>query len=99
MIRNIPDMTEQQALVALQHHEREDGSGYPKGLKGKDILIGAKIIAVADVFEAMVSHRPYRPAKSIEQAITELESNKGKLFDSLIVDTCIEIIKEKGLFF
>ena len=77
------------ADISLQHHERMDGSGYPNGLAGDDILVEARILAVADVVEAMSSHRPYRPAHSIEDALNEIESNKGKLFDPAVVDAAL----------
>ncbi len=85
--------------VILQHHEREDGSGYPAGLKGKDIMLEAKILGVADVVEAMSSHRPYRPSLGIKAAINEIKKNKGKLYDPDIVDICIKIIKSKKFSF
>ena len=75
------------ARIVLQHHERIDGSGYPKGLFGDDILVEARILAVADVVEAMTSHRPYRPALGIEKALDEISSKKGKLYDAHVVDT------------
>ncbi len=84
------------ALVALQHHERLDGSGYPQGLRGDEILIEARIIAVADVVEAMSSHRPYRPGKGIERALAEVESRRGELYDATVVDACLKLFREKG---
>jgi len=75
------------AEIVYQHHERIDGSGYPQGLKGDDILLEAKILAVADVFEAIGSHRPYRPALSIESAINEVKNHSGVLFDGVVVDS------------
>lgn len=86
------------ADIVLQHHERINGSGYPKGLKDKEILYEAKILGVADVVEAMSSHRPYRPAFDINQALEELIRHKGELFDALIVDTCINILNQKKPF-
>jgi PAS domain S-box-containing protein len=83
------------ANIVMQHHERENGSGYPKGLIGSDIMLEAKIIAVADVVEAMSSHRPYRPSHGIKKALEEIESNKNILYDSVAVDACIKIIKNK----
>ena len=80
----------------LQHHERLDGSGYPLGLKDKEILLEAKIVGVADVVEAMASHRPYRPALGIEKALEEISQKKGLLYDSKVVDTCIKLFTEKG---
>jgi hypothetical protein len=70
------------ATMILQHHERLDGSGYPGGLVGEEILLGARIIAVADVVEAMSSHRPYRPALGIEVALKEIEDGSGTRYDS-----------------
>ena len=80
----------------FQHHEKIDGSGYPRGLKGDNILIQARIISVADVLEAMASHRPYRAALGIDAAFMELKKNSGKLFDRDVVDSCLRIFKDKG---
>jgi PAS domain S-box-containing protein/putative nucleotidyltransferase with HDIG domain len=80
--------------IILQHHERLDGSGYPNGLKDEDILFEAKIVAVADVVEAMASHRPYRPSLGIDQALKEIEKNKGKLYDPGVVDACIKLFRK-----
>jgi len=77
----------------LQHHERIDGSGYPQGLIGDDILLEAKILAVADVVEAMSSHRPYRPALGVGKALDELSSKKGKLYDPRVVDAFEKALK------
>jgi putative nucleotidyltransferase with HDIG domain len=79
------------AQAVLQHHERLDGSGYPNQLKGKDTLLEAKILAVADVIEAMASHRPYRPALGIDKALDEISKNKGRLYDPDVVDACLEL--------
>jgi PAS domain S-box-containing protein/putative nucleotidyltransferase with HDIG domain len=79
--------------VILQHHEREDGSGYPAGLKGREISLEAKIIGVADVVEAMCSHRPYRPSLGIKAALNEIKTNKGKLYDPDVVDACLKVFK------
>jgi len=87
------------AKIVLQHHENEDGSGYPYGLKSHEIMIEAKILGVADVVESMVSHRPYRPALGIDLALKELEKNKGKLYDEKVVDACLILFKEKGFSF
>ena len=84
------------ADIILQHHERIDGSGYPQGLKGDLILLEARIIAVADVIEAMGSHRPYRPALGVDNAMEEIVRHKGKLYDSDVVDTCVAIYKVQG---
>lgn len=85
--------------IIKQHHERMDGSGYPGGLKGDEIIFEARIIGVADVVEAMSSHRPYRPALGIDQALKELELNSGILYDSKIVDTCIKIFRKNKFKF
>ncbi|KTC65271.1 metal dependent phosphohydrolase [Legionella adelaidensis] len=87
------------ATIILQHHERLNGSGYPNALKDDEILIEAKILAVADVVEAMSSHRPYRPAIGIEASLTELERNKGTLYDSKIVDACLYLFRKKKFTF
>jgi HD-GYP domain-containing protein (c-di-GMP phosphodiesterase class II) len=84
------------AEIVLQHHERMDGSGYPRGLKGEEILIEARILAVADVVEAMASHRPYRPALGIDAALAEIEKNRGLLYDSHAADKCLRVFREKG---
>ena len=83
------------ADVVLQHHERMDGSGYPQGLKGEAILLEARILAVADVVEAMSSHRPYRPALGIEAALTEIERGRETFFDANVVDACLRLFREK----
>ncbi len=87
------------ADIVVQHHERLDGSGYPAGLSGKDIIQEARILAVADVVEAMTSHRPYRPGLGIDVALKEIESKKGLLFDEDAVDTCLMLFREKGYTF
>jgi HD-GYP domain-containing protein (c-di-GMP phosphodiesterase class II) len=79
------------AEIILQHHERLDGSGYPRGLKEPDILLEAKIIGVADVMEAMCSHRPYRPALDPSVALAELSMNKGILYDPAVVEACLKL--------
>lgn len=84
------------AKVILQHHERMDGSGYPQGLKGDEILLEARIIAVADVLEAMSTHRPYRPAVGLDAALIELEKNSGKFYDPNVVIACINLFRNKG---
>jgi putative nucleotidyltransferase with HDIG domain len=83
------------AEFVLQHHERMDGSGYPSGLKGESILIEARILSVADVVDAIVPHRPYRPALGIEKAQEEIFNNRGILYDSNVVDACLSIISDK----
>jgi len=87
------------ALMALQHHERLDGSGYPNGLKGDEMLLEAKILAVADVVEAMSSHRPYRPALGIEKALEEISVNRGVLYDPNVVDFCVTLFRQNGFQF
>jgi PAS domain S-box-containing protein len=83
------------AEIVHQHHERMDGSGYPKHLKGDAILIEARILAVADVVESMASHRPYRPALGTEAALEEIEKNRGILYDADAVDACLKVFREK----
>lgn len=84
------------ARIVLQHHERLNGSGYPQALKGDEILLEAKIIAVADVVESMTSHRPYRPGLGIDAALQEIALNKGKLYEPAAVDACIRLFRERG---
>ena len=83
------------AQIIREHHERMDGSGYPQGLKGEKILIESRILAVADVLEAMTSHRPYRASLSLEAAIHEIESHREKHFDPEVVDTMLRLFREK----
>lgn len=87
------------AEMVLQHHERLDGSGYPRGLKGDEILLEAKILAVADVVEAISSHRPYRPALGIDVALEEISSHGGLLYDPDAVDACMKLFREKAYTF
>lgn len=87
------------AQIVFQHHERLDGSGYPVGLRGEEIMLEAQIMAVADVVEAMASHRPYRPSLGIDVALKEIEKNKGILYDPDAVDACIWLFREKGFRF
>jgi PAS domain S-box-containing protein len=84
------------AQIVYQHHERMDGSGYPRNLKGEEILIEARIMAVADVVEAIASHRPYRPGLGIEVALEEIEKNKGIFYDDAVADACLRLFREKG---
>jgi len=84
------------AEIVLQHHERLDGSGYPRGLKSGEILLEAGILAVADVVEAISSHRPYRPALGIGPALEEIEKNKGRLYDVESANACLRLFREKG---
>lgn len=87
------------ADIILQHHEKLDGSGYPQGLKGDQIRIEAKILTVADVVEAMSSHRPYRSALGIEPALDEIRRGRGSEYDPSVVDTCLKLFTEKGFVF
>ena len=84
------------AQIVLQHHERMDGSGYPNGISGENILLEARILAVADVVEAMASHRPYRAALGINLALEEISKNRGSFYDSKVVDACLRLFNEKG---
>ena len=84
------------AEIVYQHHERMNGSGYPRNLKGDEILLESRIMVVADVVEAMASYRPYRPALGIEAALEEIEKNKGILYDDAVVDACLKLFREKG---
>ena len=84
------------ADVVLQHHERMDGSGYPHGLKGENISLEARILAVADVVEAITSHRPYRAALGIDVALEDISRNRGILYDADVVDACLKLFREKG---
>jgi len=87
------------AEMVRQHHERLDGSGYPRGLKGNDIILGARIIAVADVTEAIASHRPYRASLGIDFALEKMEKGRGKHFDPDVVDACLRLFREKNYQF
>jgi len=84
------------AEMILQHHERMDGSGYPRGLKGDAILLEARILTVADVTEAMMSHRPYRPALGLEAALAEITQYRGIYYDPAVVDACVHLFRDKG---
>ena len=84
------------AQIVYQHHERMNGSGYPRNLKGDDILMEARIMAVADTVEAMASHRPYRPSLGIDVALGEIEKNRGTLYDNAVADACMKLFREKG---
>jgi HD-GYP domain-containing protein (c-di-GMP phosphodiesterase class II) len=84
------------AEIVYQHHERMDGSGYPRNLKEDEILIEARILAVADVVEAMASHRPYRASLGMEAALKEIEKKKGILYDDVVADACLRLFREKG---
>ena len=87
------------APILLQHHERMDGSGYPKGLAGESILLEARILGVADVVEAMTSRRPYRLALGIDKALGEISRNSGVLYDPEGVEACLKLFTEKGFTF
>jgi len=87
------------AKIVLQHHERLNGSGYPQQLKGEEIVFEARILAIADVVEAMSSHRPYRPARTLQETLEEIIKNKGILYDPEIADVCIKLLKEKRFGF
>ncbi|MFO7666932.1 MAG: PAS domain S-box protein [Desulfobacterales bacterium] len=84
------------AEIVYQHHERMDGSGYPRNLKGDEILLEARIMAVADVVESMASHRPYRAALGINAALEEIEKNRKTLYDANVADACLRLFREKG---
>jgi response regulator RpfG family c-di-GMP phosphodiesterase len=84
------------ARMILEHHERINGSGYPNGLTRENLLIESRIISVADVIEAVASHRPYRPSLGIEKALEEITQNRGILYDPEVVDACLRLFKEKG---
>ena len=87
------------ADIVLQHHERLDGSGYPEGLTGDEIPLEARILAVADVVEAMASHRPYRPARGIEAALAEIAAGKGVLYDPGVAEACLSLVLDRGFTF
>ena len=87
------------AKIVLQHHERMNGSGYPQGIKGDAILLEARILAVADVVEAMSSHRPYRPALGTEKALEEIEKNRNVLYDFKVSNACLKLFTQKKFTF
>jgi HD-GYP domain-containing protein (c-di-GMP phosphodiesterase class II) len=87
------------AAIVAQHHERLDGSGYPRALRGDEIFVEARILAVADVVEAMSSHRPYRPAPGLAMALQEIERGRGRLFDETVVDACLAIFRTNSFEF
>jgi HD-GYP domain-containing protein (c-di-GMP phosphodiesterase class II) len=84
------------ARIVLEHHERMNGSGYPNGLTGDNLLMESRILSVADVVESMGSHRPYRPSLGIEAALEEIEKNRGTLYDNTVADACLRLFREKG---
>jgi len=98
-ILNSIDFSYPVARIVLQHHERLNGSGYPNNLKGDEIVLEARILGVADVVEAMSSHRPYRPALGIDKALEEISQNKGILYDPEVVEMCLKLFKEKKFKF
>jgi len=85
--------------MVYQHHERCDGSGYPRGLRDDELLMGAKVLAVADVVEAMTAFRPYRPGLGIEAALAEIERGAGQQYDSTVVAACLACFRDKGFAF
>ncbi|MCX5849167.1 MAG: HD-GYP domain-containing protein [Deltaproteobacteria bacterium] len=87
------------AQIVYQHHERMDGSGYPRKLKGDEILMESRVLAVSDVVEAMASHRPYRPSLGIDAALEEIEKNRGILYDNVVVDACLKLFRQKNYKF
>ncbi|MBN1473608.1 MAG: HD domain-containing protein [Syntrophaceae bacterium] len=87
------------AQAVLQHHERIDGSGYPEGLKNSDIILEARILAVADVVEAISSHRPYRPAFGLKEALSEIDRKQGILYDPVVVKSCLKLFQDKNYVF
>jgi len=89
----------QVADMIHQHHERLDGSGYPQGLKGDQILLESRILAVADVVEAMSSHRPYRPGLGIDAALAQIKQEVGTKLDAQVVDACERVFREQGFSF
>ncbi|MCF8025160.1 MAG: HD-GYP domain-containing protein [Desulfobacteraceae bacterium] len=84
------------AKIVLQHHERLDGSGYPNGIAGDEIRLEARILAVADVVEAMSSHRPYRPGLGTHAALQEIQNQAGRLFDEEAVRACVRVLEKQG---
>ena len=84
------------ADIVHQHHERLDGTGYPQGLKGDEIILEARITTVADVVEAITSHRPYRPGLDLDVALNEIKNNRGKFYDPDVVDAFLRLITEKN---
>ena len=87
------------AEIIYQHHERCDGSGYPRALSSKDLLLGSRVVMVADVVEAMTSHRPYRPGLGIEAGLAEIEHGAGVLYDAEICEACLTLFRDKGFAF
>ncbi|MDD3951183.1 MAG: transporter substrate-binding domain-containing protein [Desulfobacterales bacterium] len=98
LLRNV-DADWPLAQIVYQHHERMNGSGYPRGLRGEDILLESRILAVADVVEAMASHRPYRPALGVDAALDEIKNHSGVLYDAKVVNACLRVFRERGFRF
>jgi HD-GYP domain-containing protein (c-di-GMP phosphodiesterase class II) len=90
------DFPWQIARMVLEHHERMNGSGYPNGLTGDNLLMESRILSVADVVDAIASHRPYRPAWGINVAMYDIKGNRGMLYDTEVVDVCLRLFHEKG---
>ncbi len=84
------------ARMILEHHERMDGSGYPNGLKGEKLLLESKILVVADVVDAIASHRPYRPSLGVDSALYDITGERGILYDTDVVNACLLLFNEKG---
>ena len=87
------------AKAVLQHHERLNGSGYPSGSADREIILEARILAVADVTEAIMSHRPYRPALGLQKALEEITQHSGSLYDQKIVDACLTLFEKRSFDF
>jgi HD-GYP domain-containing protein (c-di-GMP phosphodiesterase class II) len=90
------DFPWQIARMVLEHHERMNGSGYPNGLTGDNLLAESRILSVADVVDAIASHRPYRPAWGIDVAMYDIKGDRGILYDPEVVDVCLRLFNEKG---
>jgi len=93
------DFPDQIAEIVYQHHELLNGSGYPRGLKAEKICIEARILHIADVVEAISANRPYRPAKTIDEALNEIESNVGKKYDAEVCDICLDLFRNQNFVF
>jgi putative nucleotidyltransferase with HDIG domain len=98
VVKNM-DIDSRIPTMVYQHHERLDGSGYPQGLTGEEIILESRILAVADVVEAMISHRPYRAALGVETALEEITHHRGKKYDPIVVDACLKLFREKNFEF
>ena len=90
------DFFKKASTIVRHHHEWYNGEGYPDGLQGEEISLGARIIAVADAFDAMTSERPYRRARSVEEALAELKANVGKQFDPRVVEAFVRLMQRRG---